>query len=149
MPIEVRDHPPEERAKRRADLRAQADRETLRTIYLPVGRPRRQIEVVREVVRTAKWTDGEPEFVEQVTYYLAGDLELFGCDTFDTIPIIEAVDDADAVRLAEEGVKARWVRECDHADVRAAQLGLPAAEPAPVASDDERQAAELRECVGL
>lgn len=108
MPIEVTDHTETDRAKRRESLLAQAARETLRTITLPVGRPRRQIEVVRVIEGNP--VEGSVWAATSYRYELAGDLELFGCDLFDTIPL-HAASDEDACRMGEEMVRARWVRE--------------------------------------
>lgn len=112
MPITVTDHTDADRRKRRDDLIDQARRETLRTITLPVGRPRRTIEVVRYkyVVRDESASFPDQAFATAVRYELAGDLELFGCDLFDTIPL-HAASDEDACRMGEEMVRARWVRE--------------------------------------
>jgi hypothetical protein len=111
VPITVTDHTADERAKRRDDLIAQSRRETLRTITLPVGRPRRQIEVVRVAEMVADTNELGTVVRRVVRYELAGDLELFGvAEPWDTIPL-HAADDADACRMGEEMVRARWVRE--------------------------------------
>ncbi len=115
MPIEVTDHTAVEREARRAGLLAQTRRETLRTITLPVGRPRRRIEVVRVSERPPQPPgEGVGCAAAGVRYELAGDLELFGVDEpWDTVPIPDATDATEACRLGEEMVRRRWVRECE------------------------------------
>lgn len=127
MPITVTDHSAEDRAKRRADMLRLASRETLRTITLPVGRPhQRRIEVVRVEQVASGHPDADTQVIGRaVLYELAGDLELFGCDLWDTIPL-HAASDADACRQAVDMVRARWVRECgggDESEGDAAALG--------------------------
>lgn len=93
MPIELIVTTAEERAKEHADRLAMAARTTIVRGHLPTG----------------------GQFAVEHTpagYLMSGDLALFGVERFGEVPITEAVDEADAVRLADEMVRRRWVREC-------------------------------------
>lgn len=94
MPIELLVTTPEQRQQEHARRLELAASTTLAEIRLPTG----------GMVAVERTPAG---------YQMSGDLSLFGLDAmFDVLPLTEAVDEADAVRLADDKVRARWVREC-------------------------------------